>query len=57
MLALSAANRVLSVIDTIREVRKYNRKIDLEFSSVTVDFKINPIGRNSSFKIVLNRSF
>lgn len=57
MLALSAANRVLSVIDSIREIKKYNRKIDLEFSSVTVNFKIKPIGSNTSFKIVLNRSF
>lgn len=57
MLGLSAANRVLSVIDTIREVRKYNRKVDMEFSSVTVDFKINPFGRDPSFGMVLHRSF
>ena len=57
MLGLSAANRVLSVIDTIREVRKYNRKVDMEFSSVTVDLKINPFGRDPSFGMVLHRSF
>ncbi len=57
VVGLAAANRVLSVIDTIREIKKYNRKIDPEFSSLSVDFDINPIGTNSGFKVTLSRSF
>jgi TM2 domain-containing membrane protein YozV len=57
MLGLTAANRVLSVIDTIREVRKYNRKIDQEFSSLGLSFDISPFGKNSRFKVTFSKSF
>jgi len=57
MLGVAAANRVLSVIDAIREVKKYNRRADQGFSSLGLSFEINPLHENSSFKIVLNKSF
>ncbi|MGB2698129.1 MAG: hypothetical protein WBD28_09780 [Candidatus Zixiibacteriota bacterium] len=57
MLALSGVNRVLSAIDTIREVRKYNRKVDEQFSSLGLHFDVNPLGKNKRLKIVFSRTF
>jgi len=57
MLALSGVSRVLSVIDTIREVRKYNRKVDEQFSSLGLHFDVNPFSSNKRFKVVFSRSF
>jgi hypothetical protein len=57
MLALAGANRILSVIDTIREVKKYNRKIDEQFSSLGLHFDVSPFSENKRFKIVFSRTF
>jgi len=57
MVGLAGVNRVLSVIDAIREVRKYNRKLDEGFSALSLSFDLNPVGENSGFKIALNKSF
>lgn len=57
MLGLAAANRVLSIIDAIREVKKYNRKVDEQFSSLGLHFDVSPFSKNKRFKVVFSRTF
>jgi hypothetical protein len=62
MVGLAALNRVVSVLDAAYSVRKFNRKLGSEFSSVSqrgMKFRLdaNPFGNNPHFILNLSKKF
>jgi TM2 domain-containing membrane protein YozV len=57
MVGLSLINRVVSAVDAVREVKKFNRKKVFDLSSVKFDLKAHLLGKNPSFFLALYRSF
>jgi hypothetical protein len=62
MVGLAALNRVVSVLDAARSVKKFNRKLGSEFSSadqtgLKLSLDANFIGRNPHFNFSLSKSF
>ena len=57
LVGLSLVNRVVSAVDAVREVKKFNRKKVFDLSSVRFDLKARLLSKNPSFFLVLHRSF
>jgi hypothetical protein len=62
MVGLAALNRVVSVLDAVRSVKKFNRKLGSEFSSadqtgLKFSLDANFFGRNPHFNFSLRKSF
>jgi len=57
MVGLSLANRLLSAIDAVREVKKFNRKKIFGDSFSNFRLSVNPLGHNPSIKLMFTKSF
>lgn len=57
MVGLSLANRVISAIDAVREVKKFNRKKVFGKSFSQIRLCANPLGKNPYIKIVFQKNF
>jgi hypothetical protein len=62
MVGLAAANRIVSVLDAARSVKKFNRKLGSEFSSINpTDLKFsldaNPFSKNPHYYIKVKKKF
>jgi len=62
MVGLAALNRVVSVLDAARSVKKFNRKLGSEFSSadqtgLKLSLDANLFGKNPHFSFSLSKSF
>ncbi len=62
MVGLAALNRVVSVLDAVRSVKKFNRMLNSEFSSadqtgLKFSLDANFFGRNPHFNFSLSKSF
>jgi hypothetical protein len=62
MVGLAAVNRIVSVMDAARSVKKFNRKLSSEFSSINpTDLKFslnaNPFSKNPHYYITVKKIF
>lgn len=62
MVGLAAVNRIVSVMDAARSVKKFNRKLSSEFSSINpTDLKFsldaNPFGKNPHYYFKVKKEF
>jgi hypothetical protein len=62
MVGLAAVNRIVSVMDAARSVKKFNRKLNSEFSSINpTDLKFsldaNPFGKNPHYYFKVKKEF
>ena len=57
MVGLSVVNRIVSVIDAMKTVKRYNRKKSLEISKVRFDLKVNPFGHDQKLMLYLTRTW
>jgi len=62
MVGLAAVNRIVSVLDAARSVKKFNRKLSSEFSSINpTDLKFsldaNPFGKNPHYYFKVKKEF
>jgi len=62
MVGLAAVNRVVSVLDAARSVKKFNRKLGSEFSSVNSDelrfsLDVNPFSKNPHYSFKVKKIF
>lgn len=62
MVGLAALNRIVSVLDAAHSVRKFNRRLGSEFSSINqtglkFDLNANFFGKNPHFFLSLSKSF
>ncbi len=54
---LLLVNRIISAVDAARVVKEYNRKKNLQISSVKIDLQANPWTGNPYFRFTLTKSF
>jgi len=57
LVGLSMVNRIVSVVDAVKTVRKYNRKKSFEFSHIKFDLKANPLGHNPTVMLYISRKW
>ncbi len=57
MMGLSLVNRVVSVIDAMKAVKRYNRKRSLEISKVRFDLKLSPFGNDPKVILYATRTW
>lgn len=57
VVGLLLANRLVSAIDAIRAVKKYNQRKSLEISSVKIDLDANLFSKNPRFGLTLTKCF
>jgi hypothetical protein len=58
MIGLAVVNRVISMIDAARDIKKANNSFDNEtFSKMKLKFDVNPLSRNSQIKVTLYTPF
>lgn len=60
MLVMTVVNRLVSIIDAVRDARKSNRRLDTEFSKEekpSVHLAIDPLSRNNQVKVAVTGLF
>ncbi len=57
MIGLSLVNRVVSVVDAMKTVKRYNRKKSLEISKVRLELKGSPFGSNPKVMLYATRTW